>query len=739
MGTVRQTYMQLVKYEIYCEQSKSTIELSVDPDGWQTDDKEFARNEDYHGIFTKFSNNLKFVDESAEFIKFNRALYGVKCQLKLTKYEVHPQTREWVKTYWGYLAMKTYSFENGEVSIKFNSGGIEEIIKNRETTQIEIDRSTDLNGKEIEEIQTDEVAFNGRRIFLKSKWEANNDNNPVRVRVWSNDGNTRYTGVGFPLTLISRSHEEAQSTIPTMGGPGDDGNTGRMILANFDRDRTIRVYARDLKFKPIIYLKIVEWAFLKVCVSVYEGGTDYQLKERRVIFHAGYQSASLPNVFAITGQTFSLNFDETIDVTQGDSIAVEFYMGSDLIGTDFVADIEGFEGFVFAEENSYFKPTRSKFVFVHDMINRISKIITSKNKVFYSEYFGRKDIGYTNDGPGAFVGTTHGFWIRGFDKLPVSTEDFPNLFKPLTTSFRDALDSVRAVFNVGMGIEEYQNQERIRIEDLKYFYNRNTTIKLPNQISKVKRYEAEDFYFSSIESGYENGGDYSEAQGLDEPNGKANYSTTIDVVNSNYSILSKFRADSYGKEFARRKPASVDDTLDTQYDEEIWFLDLKKGLSNIYEQRTWQDDFEIIPSGVFAPDTADSLRLSPLNNLLRHGWYLNSGLLKYPTDYIRYASSSANSQLKTKFIGKNEYIENGNILNSELERPRFVPEWIEFEHECDFFVMQQVQGTTTIQGKEIKNFYGLVEFINEDNELEKGYLFNLKPNSNKWKVLKANR
>ncbi|RKS03740.1 hypothetical protein [Flavobacterium sp. 102] len=37
-----------------------------------------------------------------------------------------------------------------------------------------------------------------------------------------------------------------------------------------------------------------------------------------------------------------------------------------------------------------------------------------------------------------------------------------------------------------------------------------------------------------------------------------------------------------------------------------------------------------------------------------------------PLDYVRYGSSTANSQLKTKLIGGNEYAENGNIINPEL-------------------------------------------------------------------------
>ena len=45
-----------------------------------------------------------------------------------------------------------------------------------------------------------------------------------------------------------------------------------------------------------------------------------------------------------------------------------------------------------------------------------------------------------------------------------------------------------------------------------------------------------------------------------------------------------------------------------------------------------------------------------------------------------------------------------------------------------------------ILGNEIVNIYGLAEFINEDNELEKGYIFSIKPNDKgQFKVLKSNR
>lgn len=742
MSNFNPTFYDRVAYIISCNATGFSEKEILEPIGWKEDNKELARNKDYHGIFVKFSNSLKFIGDGYDYIKSIDDIVGINAEIKLTKYEKHPKTDKWMRSYWGYLDMSTLEEQDNKISIKFNSGGLEQLIKARESEQVELDRLETIDGKPLDELKTNEVSFEGRRIFLKSKWKANNDYNPLRIRVYSADGNTRYAGCGFPLTLDVSSHEQAQSSIPSMSGPGDTGSTGRMILANFDRNRTVRLFGQNLKFTPTVYPKNLGWAFFKVCLSVYEDGVNYQLKERRVLFHAGHLSTYLPNVFAISGQTFSLNFNETFDVAEGDSIALEFYIGADTgPSDDFLVDfLDGFEGDVFCDEDSYYEPSKSKFVLVHEALDRLVKICSSYNNAFYSKYFGRTDLGYLENGPGAFIGITHGFWIRGFDKLPVSTEDYPNLFKPLTTSFKDATTSLDAVLNIGVGIEEINNKERVRIEPLSFFYNNNVTIKLPYQVKNVKRSVATEYYFSSLELGFESGGNYEEAQGLDEPNGLSKFTTIISRVKEVFTKVSKYRADGYGKEFARRKPMSKFDTLDTKYDDEIWLLDLKKTITGVFTQRKWQDDFAEAPTGIFSPDTADSLRFSPFNILLRHGWMIASGLTKYPIDYVRYGSSTANSQLKTKLIGGNLYAENGNIINSELQRARFIPKWIEFEHKVDFDVYQQVFGTTVINGEEVRNYYGRVEFINENNETESGFLFNLKPNGKgNWKILKANR
>lgn len=745
MGTINHGYIDRVKYELECKKLGNSI-IITEPIGWNNDDKEFARNAEYDGIVSKFSNSLKFIGNGADYINLAFELYDVMAEIKLTKYERHPKTDKWVRSYWGYLDLMTRKIENNQLSVKFNSGGLQEDIKAREDESVELTRRNTIDGSDLDPILENEVYLAGRRIFLKSKWEVKPLENKAFLAVYSNDGNTRSETQGIPISLTSQSHEQAQYILPDSRGSENVGSAGMMFLANFDRTRKLNIKGTGFSFKPRITESDWQWAFFKVCLTVYKNGIDYNLKSRTDIFHAGKNSTTMPNLWNINNKTITIpDFNIPIVVNEGDSVALEFFIKADLKNyfasrARYYVEVKEIKGTLYTEEDSHFDASTAKCYLAHDLLNQLSTICANKKKVFYSDYFGRKDLGYPKDGPGAYVGMTHGFAVRGFTKLPVPDPDkgIENLYKPMTTSLRDAFSSLKSVLNVGVGIEEINGKERIRVEESSFFYNNNITIKLPNQVKKLTRTTATDYYWPSIELGYENGGFNEEAQGLDEPNGKSNFTTIINKGKNVYTQLSKYIGGSYPLEFTRRKPLSLFPSTDTKYDTDVFLLDLKPG-NNILEQRKWRDDLEKPPTGIFSPETATNLRFSPFNMLLRHGWVIASSLTKFPSEKIRYGSSTANSQMKTKLTGGNEYAENGDIINSELTRARFVPEWIEFEHECSFDIMQMVQGTTKINGKVIQNFYGTIQFINEKNQIEKGFLFNLKPNEGKWKLLKSNR
>lgn len=749
MSNLNQSYFDRVRFILQNDNLGSLI--IEEPIGWNNDEKELARHKDYHGIFPKFSNNLKFKGQAKDYLQTLYDVYGINAQVRLVKDEKHPKTDEWTRSYFGYLDMSTRQVENNTIALKFNSGGLEAELKSRESEAVEITRTTTLDSNTLSPLSVNQVELDGRRIFLKSIWETDSSNNSAFLGVYSNDGNTRSKATGFPLKLINRSHEEAHSVIPQSYGSDGNGSTGMMMLATFDRNRTIRLHGQDFSFLPIITESDWSWAYFKISLVVYENVINYNVKERRTLFWADTNpngtgvTTSLYNFQRISpadesvlnvGARFGFDFDETLNVGPGESVALEILIKADLRNfttsrARYYVSITEMTGVITVEEDSFFEKSISNCVLPHEVAERLIEVYTNK-KVLKSDALGRTDIGYQTDGKASLVGLSHGFWVRQFDNSD-------EVFRPLTTSLKEFMESFSATHNLGLGIENDGFKEFVRIEELGYFYNRNTTIKLPNQVKNVKRSEAVDYYYSSLELGFEKGGDYEEAFGLVEYNGKTKFATAIKVLRNAYSKLSKYRGDSYGAEFARRKPKLTHGTEDTRYDSDVFQFDMKRdSLSTIFKLRKWQDDFEQAPTGTFSPDTAYNLRLSPFNSLLRHGWVIASGLTKYLSDYVRYTSSSANSSLYTKLIGGNEYAENGNIINAELGRPRYIPEFIEFEHEVTFDINQQLNGHKIILGKKIPNIYGCVEFTNENGEQEKGFLMNLKPNGKgQWKLLKA--
>lgn len=745
MGIIAPTYDERVKYTLFHDEYGSLV--ITEPIGWREDEKEYARNQNYHGVFAKFSNSLKFVGDGADYIKTVYTIYGINAEIRLVREEQHPHTDKWMRSYEGFLDLSTYELEKGQVSVKFNAGGLEQLLKTRESDDVEIERDKTIDGGPVPALNIKEVHIDGRRIFLESKLEVTSDstNRTANVSVESNAGGDRNQTVGIPLNAAVNSHQGLVKTVtPNINGTRMTGDLGMMFM--FDSMRQ-RVFDIDLSVSFNAFVQQhenVDWATYQVCLTVYENGFEFDLKDRITLYalennHPWFGDDLDYPAPQFTWPVSTSYQNSNFQLLPGESLALECYLRSDM-HTDNNAGVRVFAQDITAnvkiQENSFFPDSDSKIVLAHELGERLVHILTDKRHAFFSHALGRTDLGYQEDGKESLTGFAHGMWIRKFDKTP-QTED--NRYKAFATSFKDYMQSLSAMWNLGMGIEKIGYRERVRVEPLSYFYNRNVTIKLPNQVKKVKRSIAKEFYYSALELGYEKGGQYEEAMGLDEYNAKSKFNTVINKIKKTFTAVSKYRADSYGLEFARRKPIENFPTEDTSYDQDIFAMDLYRWIGNTkFKLRHWTLDFNQEPTGVFSPETAFNLRFSPVNLLLRHGWMISAGLVKYATDYIRYGSSTANSKLKTRTNNTDHY-ENGDIINSELDTPRFVPEWIEFEHQLDFELNQKLEGKSVVNGEAIPNFYGRIQFLNENNEWEKGYLFSVKPNEGKWKLLKAYR
>jgi len=107
------------------------------------------------------------------------------------------------------------------------------------------------------------------------------------------------------------------------------------------------------------------------------------------------------------------------------------------------------------------------------------------------------------------------------------------------------------------------------------------------------------------------------------------------------------------------------------------------------------------------------LDITPMRNLRRWGWWLNSGIYKMLSKVIKYNTSDVVSDLRTKRTDEpNEVSECTDIAISDLEVPIFTGHIIKFNAPVSFDDFALIQA----------NPYGIVYFNKPDGTLGSGWI-----------------
>mgnify|MGYP007020006620 CR=1 FL=1 len=689
--------------------NNSTLELLTDPKNWNEAEKTLKRSTKTYGVYTELSKNLEFSQDGADFLRVQYEVYDIEARVILEEYRIYPNQDGFYLHSSGTFDFSGYSSDKNYVKIPFKSGGLNAEIKAQLREKFELERIESLNGVELSEFTTKTVALTSRQILFVSQFQTPENyedlgfNNTVPYR-------TPFLNV-LSNSDVDNIRPVVQEIVPYTAGSPDVLNfeEGNYFYGESDVSKTVNVTG-NLDFK------IRSGATVAASVYIYVTDNNNNVSQEIVIYQSGF----------VNNQQFVIDINETINLVEDDNMALVIVGYSSQTQSN---SIKYNKSTLTVTEDSIRPDSNSKFNFMHEVGDRLMQIITGQQNKFYSEFYGRTDLGYDEDGEFSKTALALGFWIRKFDdeKIEVSLKDF--------------LETSNSIHNTGYGIETINGQEQIVVEDLKYFFQNEVGIVLTEQVSNVRRKAVSDMYYANMSYGYKKPKDdrmYEEAMGLDEYNTNTSYTNPITRVDKKYDKVCKYRADAYGKEFARRKPKLNFPEQDTRYDKDIFILDLKDGLGDAYLERIWSDDYEVLPTGVFSPETATNLRLTPYRNSQRHEWFYGSGLVKFPEKFVRFANSLGNSELVTKKVGEVAKAENGNNQINTLQYPKFSNQWIEFEYPVDYFVNEMIYGTTEINGRQVPNYYCKLEFINEFGQKEYGYLFTLKPNGNgNWKVLKA--
>jgi len=689
-----------VRYTFYSDILEPLV--IEEPANWNDDEKEIIRSDKWFGITKNLSNNLEYYGNAFDYIKSNYDIRGIKMNIRLDKEERNGLTDEWELSYTGYLDGATYKQDKNYIRIKFNESQFFKNIESRMKDKFELERLDDLKGNAIPALTYKNLSLQGRDIFRESLL-----NNPIPYfNKYKNTSVYLYNAFHFTFDLIYRSDENVFAPVPTVNsvtgevaqeanevvnGVYTGINIGQAfyITADNENEITIKVTG-EFDFKRVngngsdnaVAFNLVRWIYDEdnnfVSPIIYDLCPDFIVNQGET-------------VTKIINHTFT--FEKRIN----DSF---FIYATYFIDVNETMYIEYRNAKILISENDLGEVTNVDCLRMYDVLDRLFLIITGK-QCFQSDLLN----GYWKD-----LLMSNGFKIRKFTD------------KNITISLEEVLNCLMAIDDICLIIQK----NTVRVEKKNYSFIPEEVIFL-GEVNNIEREIVEKEHFSSIEIGYDFDGKYEEVNGLDEYNIKNTYSTCIDTTDNTLKAISKVRADAYGITLAQLKPFEKFPKLDTAYDKENFLFDAKLIGGNNYELRHWEDDFVDEPTGIFSPQTAFNLRLSPFNSLLRKGKTISCGLQKFPTEILKYASTEGNSQLVTL------YPERAQIQNNILAAPYYLPEKITFEKKI---TLQQFKLI-------VDNPYNLIKFVNEYGKIEYGYICpgnqGIKPNKEgKFTLVKAN-
>ena len=182
---------------------------------------------------------------------------------------------------------------------------------------------------------------------------------------------------------------------------------------------------------------------------------------------------------------------------------------------------------------------------VYEAIERNLQLILSKQRPFYSDFFGRTDVVkdssgnyYSTENQLRFASVMNGLSIRG--KLMQYESNV------ISVNFRSLFKSLKALWNVGASVEELDGEMKVRIEELAHYFEDSEILDLSDRLNDedIEQENLMEWQYSNIKTGYKKA-EYEAANGRGEYNTSQERTTEL-PSDQTYDNTSDYRADTQG-------------------------------------------------------------------------------------------------------------------------------------------------------------------------------------------------
>lgn len=710
--------------EYYLDSAQLGLVLIQEPKGWADDIESFERDPESLYISSKIENDLEFHGNGYDILTTLYNSFGVvKCNLLKFELAKDDANEKRVLKYYQRIDLTTLKTDEKHkfATVKAVEGGLWDDIKKRQDEEYDLFNNLTETGVNIGDLKTVELVPSQRGIFRQSLLEGSKSNFRINSHRYSNS--LSVVDRAFPLRVVYNS--EPDDVVTPLSGDdtfdtvrphnvgydvGDEQSIGDFFYYRSEIDQTLEIRfetnfsVRELKtedgfFNPRI---IVE---LRVAENV--NNID-KMKSKEVLMDFNPQTD--------INQNKSINIRRTLDLKEDDSVSIVIVQVVTLNagafqGTTYLDTYFNIRKCVLTIENSTdYQVEAVKAVKAIEWLDRIMAKMTDKVGMVKSTLFDKENL-LSTGGEFSNLLLNNGFMARGFPRERTDAGTGESRFIQLNTSWKTAIESLSYIYPLTWFPKVEPDGEKIYVEDARITMQLFNSIDL-GEASNLTTEAMGSESFRKITIGMEKEMDYEEINGLDEPNGKVMLNTYRKYSNGEYMAVTKYRIDPVGYELTRRKSYDKYPNEDTLRDDDIWMHDCKK-IGSRYYHKTWEDDFDSEPKGVFKPETVWNLKFAPVFRLrYGHGYAVNTGLYHEPDEYIGNYTSNCNPNLELEYDG-NTLKEKAPFKVSELDNPLVIPRKIVAEVQLDDAKMNQVKGFTTVDYDDnslsLSNLFGIIK------------------------------
>jgi len=652
--------------------------LNYSPEGWEDQSLKWERGTNYYGVFTNYTNPLRFVKDGRKILKTLFYTNGINLQLELLidKHSNEVATWGYNQYYVGDIDFSRFKDEKDFTQVEIMEQGFMSKLKANEDTKYEIGLGTGVW-----------VKMDGYPLQGQAEWQTGKDVDapyyldrayPILAYVPPVNGYNPYFSFSTQLHQTTFSYD-----LLVM----KNNSTGVDMLINFTYDYYLNLYVTTSPYSGPTYLGIG-------LVLVAPNGTQ---TETNLYISPTAQAVG-------TSQTYLGSVTLPINVPSGYGVAIRYTAWA----TPFTANYV-YQAFEIKDVITGSKLTAKWSVKVPDTYVKclpaldLGTLLTLKidSDSNFSSDVGANNLGYM---------LTSGDALRNLTGAVIKT------------SMSDYFKAMNCMFNTALWYDK--PTQTLHIDDKGVVFDSITTAINIGEVAsfQIEPYLAEQF--SVVKFGYKPY-EYDTINGKEEFNQDTTWNTPLVRVQGTKDFISPYRADRYGIELVRANLASKTNA-DSDNDNDLFWInvDLAAGVQGTIPagyQGAGQNYYKLYrnPSmsyvqGVEYPLDCYNTEFSPKRRMYAFAKYLRGCLNMYASGNLTFANQSKTQNGNLSVItddGLNLYDEMANEQISGLASSGY---FLPYIMTIEVKIPVNLQEIFDVSGAS----FGLVEFTYKGNTYE---------------------